>query len=245
VSFLTLSFRIRFYSMNVRGEGGKTVRFEDFAFVSDPETGLVCCRVPAEPATEETTREIRAYYAERVTQFGYAGFSWEIDDFFHRRSAYIFVVDAAGELVMTCRGTYRRPGEVLPFEMAMREDGTSYALDPGRPVVDFNTYTYRPGSYDTAMPLLVAGLGRDAKLQGACRAYCLYDVKNDRIRRAYTAFGWELAAEFPDPIHFPTYGRMEDGRFEPARWRVFEWTEETIERHDRTARERYVEVDVP
>lgn len=72
---LTLSVKVRFYSIYARQREGETVRFKDFAFVSDPETGLVCCRVPAEPATEEMTREIRAYYAERVTQFGYTGFS--------------------------------------------------------------------------------------------------------------------------------------------------------------------------
>jgi hypothetical protein len=90
------------------------------------------------------------------------------------------------------------------------------------------------------MPLLVAGLGSHARLEGARRAFCLYDVRNDRIRRAYTEFGWEHAPEFPDPVHFPTYGRLEDGHFEPTRWRVLEWTEETLERHVRMARERYV-----
>jgi hypothetical protein len=47
-------------------------------------------------------------------------------------------------------------------------------------------------------------------------------LKNDRIRTAYTAFGWEHAAKFPDPTHFPAYGRLEAGRFEPVRWRVLE-----------------------
>lgn len=67
-------------------------------------------------------------------------------------------------------------------------------------------------------------------------------MKNDRIRRAYTAFGWEHALEFSDPIHFPTYGRIEAGRFEPARWRVLEWTEDTIDRLDREAREKFAVV---
>lgn len=218
------------------------MRFQDFAFITDPQTGLVCCRVPVEPATEEITQGIRSYYADKAAQFGYAGFSWEIDDLFHARSEYLTVVDSAGELVMTCRGTRRSPGEPLPFEMADQEDGKRYVLDPDRMVVDFNTYTYRPGSYEQAMPLQIAGLGRWAWLQGARKAYCLYDVKNDRIRRAYMEFGWELASEFPEPIHFPTYGRFEGGRFEPTRWRVLEWTEETLESHDRTARERFVAV---
>jgi len=36
---------------------------------------------------------------------------------------------------------------------------------------------------------------------------------------------------------------MEDGRFMPTRWGILEWTEETIERLDREARERFVVVE--
>ena len=61
------------------------MRFEDFAFINDPKTGLVCSCVPVNPATEELTKSVRSFYVERVTQFGYTGFSWEIDDLFHRR----------------------------------------------------------------------------------------------------------------------------------------------------------------
>ena len=75
--------------------------------------------------------------------------------------------------------------------------------------MDFNTYTYRPGAYETAMPLEIASWACYAKLQEARKAYGLYDVKNDRVLRAYREFAWEHAPEFPDPVHFPTYGRME------------------------------------
>ncbi|HSG38059.1 MAG TPA: hypothetical protein VLE27_00355 [Thermoanaerobaculia bacterium] len=146
------------------------MRFEDFAFIYDKSNGLVCCCVPVAPATEELTRAVRSFYAERVTQFGYTGFSWEIDDIFHQRSVYLTVTDGSGNLVMHCRGTHRPPGEVLPFEMASREDGSSYALDPEIPVMDFNTYTYQPGTYEAAMPLQIVSLGHYAKLQGARKA---------------------------------------------------------------------------
>lgn len=108
--------------------------------------------------------------------------------------------------------------------------------------MDFNTYTYQPGAYETAMPLEIASWACYAKLQEARRAYGLYDVKNDRILRAYREFAWEHAPEFPDPVHFSTDGRMEDGRFTPTRWGVLEWTEETIERLDREGRERFAVV---
>jgi hypothetical protein len=101
---------------------------------------LLCAGDPGHRGSDEI---IRSFYAELVTQFGYTGFSWEIDDIFHRRSIYLVISDGAGNLVMNCRGTHRRPGEILPFEMALRDNGPSYALDPDRPVMDFNTYTYR------------------------------------------------------------------------------------------------------
>lgn len=221
------------------------MRFEEFAFLMDPGTRLGCYNVPVNPETEDITRDLREWYTERAAEFGDAGFSWETDELFHRRSVYLVIADAQGEVVMSCRGTHRRPGEPLPFEMALRDGAPSYALDPAdpdTPVLDFNTFTYQPGFYEQAMPLQIAGLGRYAKLQGARRAYCLVDVRNDRTRRAYTAYGWEHAPEFPDPVYFPTYGRLEAGHFEPTRWRVLEWTEETIDRHDRMARERFVVV---
>ena len=215
------------------------MRFEDFPFILDSKNGLMCCCVPVIPETEELTRSLRTYYAERVAQFGYVGFSWEIDDVFHRRSVYFVTTDGSGSLVMMARGTHRRPGEELPFEMAVREGGSSYVLDPEHPVMDFNTYTYRPGAYETAMPLEIASWACYANLQEARRAYGLYDMKNDRVLRAYREFAWEHAPEFPDPVHFPTYGRMEDGRFTPTRWGVLEWTKETIERLDREGRENF------
>ncbi|MES1243365.1 MAG: hypothetical protein ABUT39_17270 [Acidobacteriota bacterium] len=83
------------------------------------------------------------------------GFSWDIDDIFHRRSAYFVITDGSGHLVMMGRGTHRRPGEKLPFEMALREDGSSYVLDPEHPVMDFNTYTYQPGTYEMTTSSLI------------------------------------------------------------------------------------------
>jgi hypothetical protein len=217
------------------------MRFEDFPFIHDPKNALLCCCVPVIPETEELTRRLRTYYAGRTVQFGYVGFSWDIDDIFHRRSAYFVITDGSGDLVMMGRGTHRRPDEGLPFEMAVLEDGSSYVLSSKQPVMDFNTFTYRSrADYETAMPLEIASWACYAKLENTQKAYGLYDLRNNWILRAYTDFYWEPSSEFPEPIHFPTYGRIENGLFAPTRWRVLEWTEETIARLDQDARERYV-----
>jgi hypothetical protein len=218
------------------------VRFEEYAFLLDPETGLGCYRVPVAPETDDVTRDLREWHAERSVELGYAGFSWDLDEPFHRRSDYLVIADAQGEVVMSCRGTRRRPGEPLPFETAQRDGAPPYALDPDLPAVSFNTFTCRSGFSERILPLQIAGLGRYAKLQGARRAYCLDDVRTGRLQRAFAAYGWHPTPAFPDPVHFPTYGRLESSRFEPARWRILEWTGETINRHERLARARFVAV---
>jgi hypothetical protein len=112
-------------------------------------------------------------------------------------------------------------------------------------VVDINTYTYVRGYYEHAMPLLAAGLGHYSEACGARRAYCLYDVANEKIRRAYFSIGFVLSNRFPEPIHFPTFCRQVNGRLEPVRWRVMEWDYRTIKRYAYTAVEDYQLVNVP
>src|SRR5688572_3817543 len=122
--------RGRFENLQRMQEGEMSMRFEEFSFIHDPKNGLMCCCVPVNPETEDLTRTMRTYYAERAAQFGYVGFSWEIDDVFHQRSVYFVITDESGNMLMMGRGTHRRPGEELPFEMALRDDGSSYSLDP-------------------------------------------------------------------------------------------------------------------
>lgn len=179
-----------------------------------------------------------------MANFGYVGFSREIDDVFHRRSTYVYITEAA-KVVMTCRVTPRPAGGIVPFEMGLREDGGSYRLSDEERVVDINTYTYVRGYYESAMPLLAAGLGYFSKACGARRAYCLYDVANEKIKRAYFSIGFVLSRRFPEPVHFPTFCRLVNGRLEPVRWRVMEWGYKTIEGHARTAVEDYQLVITP
>lgn len=210
-----------------------------FAKLYDHASGLTCHQVPVNATTDALVESVRDIFIASIKEFGYVGYSREIDDVFHKRSAYIYITKSE-KVVMTCRVTTRSLGEIMPFEMGLREDGGSYRLAQEEQAVDINTYTYVRGYYEQAMPLLAAGLGYYSKLIGAQSAYCLYDVRNEKIKRAYASIGFVLSSRFPEAIHFPTYCRLMNDRLESVRWSVMEWDFKTIETHARDAEERYL-----
>lgn len=210
----------------------------NFAKLYDSANGLTCHYVPANGTTDDLVEPVRDMFIDSMSDFGYVGFSREIDNVFHVRSTYVYVTEAT-RVVMTGRVTPRPSGTIVPFEMGVREDGGHYRLDAEEPVVDINTFTYVRGYYERAMPLLIAGFGDCSKRFNAGRAYCLYDVANEKIKRAYLSIGFVLSKRFPEPIHFPTFCRNIENHLEPVRWRIMEWDYETIEGHARSAMERY------
>lgn len=214
----------------------------DFAKLYDPANGLTCHFVRVDDTSLDVVESVRDMFVASMNDYGYEGFSREIDNMFHLRSTYVYITEAA-KIVMTGRVTPRPTGTIVPFEMGLREDGGSYSLGDDEPVVDINTYTYIRGYYERAMPLLVAGFGYCSKSFNARRAYCLYDVENERIERAYLSIGFVFSKRFPEPIYFPTFYKRKGDRLEPARWQVMEWDNETIEYQARIAVERYELVD--
>jgi hypothetical protein len=210
----------------------------DFAKLYDPANGLTCHFVPVNDTTNDLVEPVRDMFVASMKNFGYVGFSHKIDNMFHNRSTYVYITEAT-KMIMTCRVTPRPVGTIVPFEMGVREDGGSYQLNEEEPIVDINTYTYIRGYYEKAMPLLASGLGYYVKTCNARRAYCLYDVRNEKIKRAYLSIGFVISNRFPELIHFPTFCRQTGDHLEPVRWRVMEWDDETIENHARTAVERY------
>lgn len=214
------------------------MRHGAFAKLYDQVNGLTCHQVPVNATTDALVESVRDTFIASTKEFGYVGYSREIDDVFHKRSVYVYITQSE-KVVMTCRVTTRSFGEIMPFEMGVREDGGSYHLAEEEQAVDINTYTYVRGYYEHAMPLLAAGLGHYSKAVGAQSAYCLYDVTNEKIKRAYVSIGFVLSNRFPEPIHFPTYCRLINDRLESVRWNVMEWDCKTIENHARDAGERY------
>ena len=214
------------------------MRHSDFAKLYDSATGLTCHQVPVDGTTDDLVEPVRDMFIASMNNFGYVGFSYKIDNVFHKRSTYLYITQS-NRVVMTCRVTARPSGTIVPFEMGVLEGGDSYRLDEKEQVVDVNTYTYIRGHYEQAMPLLTAGLGHYSKSCNARRAYCLYDIANEKIKRAYLSIGFVLSSRFPEPIYFPTFCRQKGEHLEPVRWRIMEWDYETIKRHAGVAEERY------
>jgi hypothetical protein len=210
----------------------------DRIILLDRESRLTCHFIPVDGTANNLVESVRDLFIASMNNFGYVGFSREIDNIFHVRSMYVYITEATN-IVMTGRVTPRPLGTILPFEMGTKDDGGFYRLNEDESVVDINTYTYVRGYYKRAMPLLTAGLGYCSKLFGARRAYCLYDVSNEKIKRAYMSVGFVLSNRFHEPIHYPSFCRQIQRRLEPVRWRVMEWDNENIVRQARTAVEHY------
>jgi hypothetical protein len=208
----------------------------DFAKLYDRSTRLTCNFVRVGAETRKLVESVRDVFINSMNNFGYVGFSREIDDAFHNRSTYVYVTEST-DIVMTCRITPRPLGTIVPFEMGIRDSGGSYLLNEDESVVDINTYTYVRGYYERAMPLLTSGLAYCTKEYEAKKAYCLYDVANQKINRAYTSIGFVNSKRFPELIHFPTFCRQVEGYLIPVRWQVMEWDRQIIEHYFHTALE--------
>jgi len=213
-----------------------------YACLQDKEHGLTYYEVPVDGFTDELVEEIRNMFIARMKDFGYIGFSHDIDNEFHYRSNYVYVANEMGAIVMTSRITNRPIGKIIPFEMGIMENGNSYSLESYENVIDINTYVHVKEYYEHSMPLLAAGFGRHLDNLGVEKAFCLYDVKNFIIKKAYISIGFIPSERFPEPIYFPTFcrrSRRTENGHKRVFWRIMEWDSTTIEHHSRIAKEKY------
>jgi hypothetical protein len=210
----------------------------ELAEIFDPSNGLTCHFVSVSSATQPLVDQLREMYVARADEFGYVGFSYEVDDIFHLRSTYIYVTNGE-KVVMVCRATPRPPGTFLPFEMGIREDGGSYKLGENEKAADLASYTHVKGYYQKAFPLLAAGMGRYLKAYGAPTAYSLYDLSHKKVEQIHLLNGWVPSSRFPEPVYFPTFCRHTDAGSKPVLWKITEWDSERITYLDRTASESF------
>ena len=88
----------------------------DFAKLYDPLNGLTCHFAPVDGTNDELVESVRDMFIASMNDYGYEGFSREIDNMFHMRSTYVYITDAS-KIVMTGRVTPRPAGTIVPFEM--------------------------------------------------------------------------------------------------------------------------------
>jgi hypothetical protein len=206
------------------------VKLSDFIWLADREHNLDLHLVPMVDDTAQLCAEIRGLFVQTMINYGYTGYDFEIDSAFHRNSVYFAITRPELGIMMTGRIT-RPTSQGLPFEIGLRADGSSYHRTKPESVLDVNTYTYLPGQYQMAMPLLCAGFCRYLKLADAQRSFCLYDLDNRKIERAYHQIGFVPSQEFPNPIYFPTFERLIGNSRVPVYWRIMEWAPESLEEH--------------
>lgn len=218
------------------------MQLSDFVWLADREQKLELHLVPMVDETAQLCADIRGLFVQTMINYGYTGYDYGIDSPFHHNSVYFAITQPEQGIVMTGRITHPT-AQGLPFEMGLRPDGTSYRRTTAERVLDVNTYTYLPGHYQMAMPLLCGGFCRYLQLAGAHRSFCLYDLANQKIERAYHQIGFVPSHEFPEPIYFPTFERLVDTSRVPVYWKIMEWPPESVAHHAGRA-EGWVVADV-
>jgi hypothetical protein len=216
---------------------------EDAFFkLCNPQTDLTCNLIAVNRSTEALAEKLRDMFISSMTNYGYVGFSREIDNIFHYHSIYLYITDQRSEdnIIMVGRVTPRLDGKIVPFEMGTLKDKSSYTIKSSEPIVDINTFTYVKGHYERAMPLITAGFGHCASMLNAKKAYCLFDVENDNIRDKYLSIKFTLSEEFPDPVEFESFRKTIGDSSKPVSWRVMEWSDETIKYYADLAKEFYI-----
>jgi hypothetical protein len=215
------------------------MKLSDFSWLEDRAAGLTLYLVPYSQETEQLCAQIRHVFVRSMVNFGYAGYDYNFDAQFHRRSVYLATWHPKAGIVMTSRICPCMDGRAS-FELGLRADGTRYTRKSGEFVLDLTTYTFVRGYYEMAWQLQCAGLCRYITRLGAPRSFCLYDIENRRTERAYFEFGFTWCEEFPEAICFPSFQRTEVGKRRPVWWRIMEWLPEKIEEHTRRSASQVV-----
>ncbi len=203
----------------------------------DVKNGYACTKHSVGRATEKVEKA-RALVAGALRDYGYVGWSNEIDRQYDKAS-WVFVVEKEGEISATCRMTMSNSHNRIPFENGIRPDGTSYNLQgSGQKIADINSFYYAKG-HSKALFLLFAVMARFGALVGVQKAFCMLDKENPRIKAIYLRAGFRFSETFNKPIYFPTFGKIVAGRFDPTRWAIMEMNVPYILLHAANAIFRY------
>jgi hypothetical protein len=188
--------------------------------------------VPIVPWNREVVARIKSFVKEAFEKAGYSGYSIEYDNQFDAHSEYFYVSAPDGKILATSRITDKTGRDPVPFEKALKGDGTSYKVEERGHVGDINSFVF---SNFRALPILYAAVARYAELKGMGKGFCLLDEASERIKNIYLGGGFKYSAKYNEKVYFPGFGRVENGALTPTRWSIMEIDRETIMKDSKEA----------
>ena len=188
----------------------------------DKKNGYTCYQLTINEVNRDKVEQARALVAKSEVNFGYEGWSDEIDRGYDYHAFYFIVEDREGQIVATSRLVRRIAGGRAPLEDGLKADGTQYSLEGDKlSIIDINSFYNKKGQVKALFPLFAA-MGRYAWLTGAQKAFCMLDEKNKYIVNLYTRAKFRFSDRFSEKIYYPTFGKEEDGKFQPTFWKIME-----------------------
>lgn len=203
----------------------------------DGKHGLNCSQLPIDGNNREKIESAREKVASAMTNFGYRGFSKEIDRGYDPNSSYFIVENKKAEILAAARMSYKTDERNIPLEDGIREDGSNYVLEGEEWLSgEINSFFYqrREGREicNASLALLFATLGRYAWRMGFNHVYCLTDSNNKKTSSLYLHAGFKYSPRFEQTIYFPTFGRAgDDNELKPTKWAVMEMSRAYIVFH--------------
>lgn len=199
----------------------------------DTKHGLICSQMPVTAPNGEKIERARQRVVAASKDYGYEGFSEEIDRSYDPNSVYFIVENRHGEVVAAARMSRKTADNRMPLEDGLKLDGSRYCL-PGKEerVGEINSFFYKRrqagGTRRAVLELLFAALGRYSWLMGFEHVYCLADADHQKTQDLYLKAGFKFSQQFAERIYFPEFGRSKNNAIEPTQWTVMEMSRTMI-----------------
>ncbi|QOI53063.1 LBL_2463 family protein [Leptospira interrogans] len=171
------------------------------------------CTYDSNPDLIEHSRE---FVQLQYSKLGYVGYNPEFDRQFDLNgfSQYYIALNENEEIIATSRIVFRGPFG-LPIEYSYREDtGERTIIEDGN-IAEMNSFA--ASSMLAGIKVLILS-GTFVLEQNFKSTYGLYDLERPKVGKLYNKLGAIESKNYPYSIYFPTYGKIEHGKFRQSEW---------------------------
>lgn len=196
--------------------------------VYDKQNNLTCYMINGDNSSE-IINKLRSLVKETYQKLGYVGFSDNFDKSFDKNSFYFFVQNENNDIKAIQRLIIKKHNTKLPLEMACINSVSSnhnlhYTINELN-VAEITSSIFSSAKAFKLSYICMSFLGTKMNIN---KAYALLDVNMLSLRKLYEKIGWVKSQEFYEPIYFPDYGKIVNGKFIPTQWEIMELTESKI-----------------